>query len=156
MLVLRPMQDDEFDAWFEDAIENSALETSTIFAVDLDQARQIARKRLGHLLADKLHTKDHYLYVAERVDGTTSTQIGHLWFSINQEERFGWLDDIELLEEFRGQGLGGQLLDLVKEELSKRGIRSLSLHVAANNERALKLYQKNGFKFTGHYMKQDW
>ncbi len=156
MLHLRPMQDHEFDAFFEQEVEGYALEIAASYEIDLGLARKSARDQVANRLVDRLDTKDNYFYVAERAMEPENAVIGHIWVSIHEEERFAWLDSIGLREDFRGQGVGTQLLVLLEEELAKFGIRSLSLHVFAKNERALKLYRKNGFKFTGHNMKKDW
>lgn len=58
------------------------------------------------------------------------------------------LVDIALLEEFRGLGIGSEIiLDLVNEA-GKRNI-PLRLHGAIRNEGALRLYKKLGFQITG-------
>jgi ribosomal protein S18 acetylase RimI-like enzyme len=159
------MRDDEFDSYLEHEIEESAKESAQMFQIDLDRAKESSRTALTHRLADGLNTTGNYFYCAERAteskEGESSEEvkneiIGHLWISIDEKEHFAWLDSIEVVEQFRGQGMGAQMLALLEEELSKRNIHSISLHVAANNERALRLYQKHGYKFTGHNMKRDW
>ncbi len=138
-----------------------------MFQIDLDRAKESSRSTLTHRLTDGLNTAGNYFYCAERQTVIESKRggaaqeakneiIGHLWISIDEKEHFAWLDSIEVVEQFRGQGMGAQMLALLEEVLSKRNIRSISLHVAAYNERALRLYQKHGYKFTGHNMKRDW
>ena len=47
--------------------------------------------------------------------------------------------------DYHGQGIGRQLLNTAAEQAQGRGYRRLSLHVAATNARALRLYQGVGF-----------
>ena len=49
----------------------------------------------------------------------------------------------------RGQGLGGQLLDLMISEAQKEGIEAISLKVSPRNTAAVALYRSRGFKEAG-------
>ncbi|HEY2058817.1 MAG TPA: GNAT family N-acetyltransferase [Amycolatopsis sp.] len=48
-----------------------------------------------------------------------------------------------------GRGIGGQLLDAIAEAARGRGHQRLQLWTGAANERALRLYHRNGFRKTG-------
>jgi ribosomal protein S18 acetylase RimI-like enzyme len=72
------------------------------------------------------------------------------------DEPFAWLEDLWLAAAYRGQGIGGEVLRLVEEELSRRNIRSLSLHVGGSKQAALRLYQKQGFRITGYNLSKQW
>lgn len=82
--------------------------------------------------------------------------IGYLWYSINQEEGFAWLEEIDLFAPFQNQGYGGDVMRLMEKQLATQGIHSISLHVAGTNQRALRFYQRNGYKITGYNMKKNW
>ncbi len=47
---------------------------------------------------------------------------------------------------FRGRGLGTRMLALAREQASERGLDSLSLLVFEQNEGAVRLYERNGFR----------
>ena len=49
----------------------------------------------------------------------------------------------------QGRGLGELLLRAVLDEARERGIRTLTLRVIPTNARAIALYEKLGFAFTG-------
>lgn len=53
---------------------------------------------------------------------------------------------IALFPEFRGLGLGTQLLELAREQAREHGFTELSLLCFEQNTGALKLYKRNGFK----------
>ena len=53
-----------------------------------------------------------------------------------------WIEDLYLKEQFRGCGLGQQFFDFITAKYSDCIFR---LEVEADNERAVKLYQKCGF-----------
>ena len=53
-----------------------------------------------------------------------------------------WIEDIYLREECRGLGIGSQFLQFVESKYPHAAFR---LEVEAENETALRLYQKMGF-----------
>jgi len=55
--------------------------------------------------------------------------------------------DIALLPEYRGQGLGGRMLQALLDEATTTG-KSVSMHVEINNP-ALRLYERLGFRPKG-------
>jgi ribosomal protein S18 acetylase RimI-like enzyme len=60
----------------------------------------------------------------------------------------GFIDDIYIIPDCRGRGLGRQALDLALAESRNCGIRVLLLEVEANNDRAYHLYESMGFTDT--------
>lgn len=57
-----------------------------------------------------------------------------------------YIGGIALFSEFRGQGIGTQLLDIARIQARKQGFQKLSLLAFEQNQRAVKLYERNGFK----------
>jgi ribosomal-protein-alanine N-acetyltransferase len=68
-----------------------------------------------------------------------------LWCILDQGE----LANIAVHPRFRGQGLGGLLLDRILEVACARGVRSLFLEVRLSNDAAAALYQSRGFTEIG-------
>jgi len=60
----------------------------------------------------------------------------------------GFIDDLYLVPEVRGRGLGKRAIELALEESRNCGIRVLLLEVEANNDRAYGLYTSMGFTDT--------
>jgi ribosomal protein S18 acetylase RimI-like enzyme len=56
------------------------------------------------------------------------------------------LDTLAVDEDLRGQGVGGKLIDLTKQKARENEFNSLSLIVSAENEGAMSVYRKHGFK----------
>ncbi|MEZ4860988.1 MAG: GNAT family N-acetyltransferase [Caldilineaceae bacterium] len=103
-----------------------------------------------------INTPDNYFYTIEREENAEHEQIGYLWYPVNREDRFAWLDGIELFAPFQNQGYGVEVLGLAEVQLAAQGIRSMSLQVAGTNQRAQRFYQRNGYKITGYNMKKNW
>lgn len=59
------------------------------------------------------------------------------------------IDGIALHKDFRGKGLGRELLAAVLNELAGRGYQRCRLLVATDNENAFALYRSTGFKAAG-------
>ena len=57
-----------------------------------------------------------------------------------------YIGGIALFPEFRGQGIGTQLLDITRRQAQEQGFQKLSLLAFEQNKRAVKLYEQNGFK----------
>lgn len=60
----------------------------------------------------------------------------------------GHLVTIDVLAEFRKQGIGGRLLAAVEDALRKEGAHTLFLETAINNLPAIRFYQKHGYRIT--------
>jgi RimJ/RimL family protein N-acetyltransferase len=69
----------------------------------------------------------------------------------------GWHDTLQhcgslgmgLLREYRGRGIGGELLKACIEVAKERGITRVELETRADNEPALRLYRRLGFEYEG-------
>ena len=55
--------------------------------------------------------------------------------------------------DFQGKGLGKLLLNHLLQEINKQDLKTATLEVSANNQKALNLYQKFGFKEAGRRKK---
>lgn len=87
-------------------------------------------------------------YMLEHNGTTAGFFILTLGYSVENGGTDGFIDDIFLLPELRGQGLGRQAVALAIEAAKEVGIRALLLEVEAHNERAYSLYRKMGFADT--------
>ena len=56
-----------------------------------------------------------------------------------------WLEELYVLPELRGAGIGSQLIDATIVETTKLGCKAIDLEVEEEHERAEHLYQHKGF-----------
>ncbi len=61
----------------------------------------------------------------------------------------GNLVSIGVDEGFRRMGVASELMDILYEQGWKRGVRSIHLEVRKSNQKAISLYEKQGFKQSG-------
>lgn len=54
-----------------------------------------------------------------------------------------WIEDLYLKESYRGHGIGSRFFDFIKKAYPESIFR---LEVEAENQRAINVYEKNGFK----------
>jgi diamine N-acetyltransferase len=86
------------------------------------------------------------------IDSKKATQhvIGYIalayGFSIEFGGREAFIDEFFIREEYRGKGFGSQALTHVIEVSRTNGIVGLRLEVTPTNSKALKLYERVGFK----------
>jgi ribosomal protein S18 acetylase RimI-like enzyme len=52
--------------------------------------------------------------------------------------------------QFQGQGLGTKLMEVVEKDLRQRGFGIVNLNVSLDNEGALRLYKRLGYRVLGH------
>lgn len=72
--------------------------------------------------------------------------IGSTTMQLRKSLSLGYIYDVAVVKEQRGQGLGNYLLQQCILELKQKEIKTASLLVAGENKNALSLYKKVGFK----------
>lgn len=60
--------------------------------------------------------------------------------------RYGYVADVYVAPERRGQGVAGQLLAAIERHLRDQGVARLRIGSLASNDRAIRAYLKHGFQ----------
>ena len=60
--------------------------------------------------------------------------------------RSAWLDELYVLSEYRGRGVGSALVGKVIEAAKKAGCKAIDLEVEQAHHRAERLYERKGFE----------
>ena len=100
----------------------------------------------------------------ERIEGFVKESVATdaiQFFALNQDEVIGWADifpawahavshcgsmGMGVHPSYRGQGLGGRLLAACIQKAWTKGLTRIELEARADNEAAIALYEKFGFK----------
>jgi len=141
--VIRPLREDEFDAWYEECRDRYARDIEESGGVPRAEAQRKAVDDMVSTLTDRLATEGHGFYVVE-VDGEAA---GWLWVA----ERPGmagqqlWIYEVRVDERHRGKGLGRALMEFAEEEAHRRGLPQVGLNVFGGNEVARNLYRSLGY-----------
>jgi GNAT superfamily N-acetyltransferase len=90
-------------------------------------------------------------------------RIGQIWIGPATDndpdaphgQRFGWLNDVEVVEGLRGQGWGRALLAAAEQLARDEGYARLGLSVFGGNETAIRLYVSDGYELMQQQMVKD-
>jgi mycothiol synthase len=102
-------------------------------------------------VAQELDSADDLLFLT-----CNGAPAGFAWLRYMDEET-GEVEPIGLVNEYQGQGLGYWLLLAGLHELAERGHRRVRLGVWTDNERAIRLYRRLGFRpvATRYYLAKE-
>lgn len=110
-------------------------------AVSTDGSTEIFNSDIDTCLSDSPYLEG---YVFD-LDGTLQ---GYAMLAKSFSTEFGkpciWIEDLYILKEYRGQGIGRRFIDFVKERYPNTLLR---LEVEEENEAAVHTYKKAGFDF---------
>ena len=139
MIVLRPLRDDEYDAW--DAAHRAEYEHGLVEFAGMARAdaRVKVDRDIRSVLADGLATPDVWIWAAEE-DGR---RVGTVFLGRRGKDL--WLYDITIDAEERGKGYGRGAMLALEEEVRSLGHESVTLNVWGGNAIARGLYRSLGY-----------
>lgn len=96
---------------------------------------------------DELITRDIYLeaYIIENESNVVGYALLSKMFSPEVGGNSIWLEEIYIREKFRGQGAGTEFLEFLFKLYGESTLR-FRLEAVEENEKAIKLYERKGFK----------
>jgi len=149
---LRPMRDDEYDAFYAAAVEQYAFDLEENGGLGREHATAKSVADHESLLTDRLETPDVFLRIVEDDDGRA---VGTVWWAI-QTSRVGesraYLYAIAIKESERGRGLGRAAMLALEEEAREHGLDRIELNVFGGNAVARRLYASLGYLESAVYM----
>ncbi|HEX4871448.1 MAG TPA: GNAT family N-acetyltransferase [Nevskiaceae bacterium] len=98
---------------------------------------------LQPLLGESPHGRLWLIELDEAPAGYLAITFG---YSIEFGGRDAFIDELFLLPEHRGRGLGRAVLEQLRRAAAALGLRALHLEVARGNERAQRLYHEAGYR----------
>ena len=145
MLELKPMNQDIYNNYIKNAMQQYAQDLSKSRGIDIDEAIQLTNNEFEALLPDGLKSKNQFLYT---IINDENENIGIMWFSSesNHGDNEVFLCDIEIKKEFRGKGYGRESMNILELKIKEMNIFTIVLHVFLHNEIACSLYNKIGYK----------
>lgn len=114
-----------------------------LFALEQDFKSDARKQRQGLELL--LQSRQAHIVVAEssgQVIGMASLQ---LVISTAEGAASGWIEDVVVDPAWRGQGIGGRLLDYLADWAEGKGVTRLQLLADCNNHPALDFYASKGW-----------
>lgn len=140
------MFDSESGAFLAVEAERFAGRLVELGGWDPAESRVHAEQSVQRFFPDGRPGPGQHLSVAVDAAGET---VGRLWLDDGSGEHgratVSW---IEILPDFRGRGLGRQLLALAEEQCRQWGRTQVTLNVFARNDAARSLYRSAGYRET--------
>ena len=103
------------------------------------------RAVVEEVVADARHG---FMLLASSGDRAIGTAYGAAHLSAEHGGVIGWLEELYVVPEMRGRGIGSRLLDDLVSRAQQLQWRGLELEVVAGHERAAALYVRHGFMAT--------
>jgi ribosomal protein S18 acetylase RimI-like enzyme len=82
--------------------------------------------------------------------------VGFVWVAIRMDLQgtFGSIDQVYVREPYRRQGLGRLLMAAAHKFVRQQGLSVARLYVTADNQDAVRLYQREGYQITRYEMEK--
>lgn len=152
---LRPMTDDEYNAWSATVWEDYAQDRAKAGNTPIEQERAEAQQQHEELLPNGLHTDHHYFWMVMDAANPQAGAVGKLWVFHNEPKKQAYIYDIEMNPELRGKGYGRATLAALEDEMRAHGVTRIALNVFGYNSVARHLYQSVGYSEVAVLMQKD-
>ena len=143
-LTLRPLREEEFDAWRERSVARYADDMVLNSGLEPDFARRKGEEDFDRAMPERLATPGAAVFTLVAESGE---RVGDLW--LGEQDFFGrrraWVYEVYVEEVFRGRGYGRRAMELAEEEARRRGHARIELNVFGGNEVARGLYRSLGY-----------
>lgn len=150
---LRPMTDEEFEAWREGTIQSYAADIAQSSGVALESALARSREQFTQLLPDGPATARTWLMRVLDHDGH---DVGVLWIGPHPtRDGAAFVYDIEIDAGWRGRGLGRAAMQAAERLATGAGIAAIGLSVFGFNEGARRLYDSLGYQVVATQMLKE-
>jgi ribosomal protein S18 acetylase RimI-like enzyme len=152
---LRPMREDEYDAFYTAAVDEYARDLEENAGFTREHARAKSVRDHETVLTRGFETPDSFLRVVEGDDGN---RVGIVWWALQTGpigRRRGYLYAITIDEAARGRGLGRAAMLALEDEVRAHGLDRIELNVFGGNDVARGLYRSLGYVESAVYMVKD-
>ncbi len=108
-------------------------------------------KEADPVLPESIFTQlvENGTFLVAELHGTVVGILSYLYRHIESDKQVTrniiFVDDLAVDETYRGNGIGSQLLQFVKDKVQQEHLDGLELQVNARNIQAKRMYEKNGF-----------
>lgn len=148
------MTPSEYSEFYDRSVQDYAAEGARSGGWTPAEAPAKALAQFRSLLPQGQDTPDHLFFT---VIDDAGQSVGHLWIAVRGEgeRRSVFIYNLAIAEGFQGRGYGESTMHLLRAKARELSAHSIGLHVFGHNERAIRLYQKLGYKATNIQMRLD-
>jgi len=154
-VALRPLRNEEFEAWRSGSRERYAADIERNGGYTHERATLKATQDFDQVLPDGFDTPGQHVWAVERAGGGV---VGHAWIGERDTPeggRIAFVYEIEIGEAHRGQGHGRAAMTLLEAEARSLGHDRIELNVFGGNAVARGLYASLGYSEIAVYMGKD-
>lgn len=144
MSILREMSNIEFNKYLDKSIKAYAEEKVKSGNWKKDDSLSLSQSEYNKLLPDGVDTINNYLF---SIIDENNNIIGMIWIN-KKDSNSCFIYDIYINDKFQGKGYGLMAMKEVENFAKSLGAETIGLHVFGHNNRAIKLYEKLGYKAT--------
>ena len=153
---LAPLTAHQFPAWIERA-SAEYIDDLVGIGQSTEAARESTAATMERTFPGGVMGGEHVVFdVVGQVSGADAV-VGYLWIGPDSSSDAGawWVWDITLSPDFRGQGIGRQVMLLAETFAAGRGATTLGLNVFGSNAVARGLYESLGYTTTKLQMRKE-
>ncbi|NMC46825.1 MAG: GNAT family N-acetyltransferase [Chloroflexi bacterium] len=153
MPILEPMTIAQYDQYIQHSLDTFRSELLKTENYTQEEAIESTGKQILDILPAGIATQGHYFFNIK--DDKKDLKVGNMWVAYNKSDGGEWnvfIYDIEIDEEYRGQGYGRQAMQALEIDAKEKETSKIFLHVFAHNQIAFNLYQKVGFRVVKNYL----
>jgi ribosomal protein S18 acetylase RimI-like enzyme len=118
-----------------------------LFSIEVDFTPEPAKQQQGLELLLRRGDQACVL-VAEQAGRVAGMVTAQVVVSTAEGSEVAWIEDLVITKEFRGQGLGRELLTAVEHWCIERGLKRMQLLADRENSPALEFYRRQGWQTT--------
>jgi RimJ/RimL family protein N-acetyltransferase len=148
-VVLRTLRWEDLDDLLE--LINSLVDEKADIIVNKPVSREFEIEWLSRALC-RLE-KDETLYLVAEVNGKVVAN-SEVSKHVNGYDKHAGMIGIAIHKDYRDVGIGTKMMKALIDYAKKEGLKVLMLTAFANNKRAIRVYEKNGFVQTGKIPKR--
>lgn len=99
--------------------------------------------------------QEGYILAFIEQDGKAASAVGYRYQNYLYNGKHIYIDDLSTLEEYRGKGFGGKLLEYVFDQAKQRGLKQVTLDSGYQRKNAHRLYLNQGFVMSSHHFEKS-
>ena len=147
LVKLVPMQPSDLESYLAVAVQEYARDKIHAGNYTASEGLEKARAEFDALLPKGIETPKQHLF---SILNKEAEKVGIIWLAEIQSgaQRFAFIYDIRIYEQYRRKGFGTQAMLAVEEQAKALGLDRIALHVFGHNKAAQELYEKIGYEIT--------
>jgi ribosomal protein S18 acetylase RimI-like enzyme len=154
MIKLIPMSEEEFQVYYNQAVQGYAAEHVKSGRWQAETAEQEAKREYDGLLPQGVASPNQFLFTIQEAE--SGVRVGMIWYALRPSgpKQVAFIYDVSIEPEHRRKGYAQAAFQALEGLVQAQGVSSIDLHVFGHNRSAIALYEKLGFQATNLLMRK--